>query len=131
MNSGKQISSYDIVGGLQAVVSDDTCHYFGGYYQVKLRVSVEVGLSEGWFDSLNTYRDALSRLGERVTFTRTFEKLGVPEQEIGSVRENLLNAFEANLLPYLNRDDFARRFASGEYRKAVESAAKPCFFPRD
>lgn len=126
----KTLRSYKIADGLQAAVEDDTSHYFGGYYHVRLHISVDVRISEGWFDSRETYRGAVARLGKRVTFTRTFEKMAVPDNEIDAVRATLLNAFETNLLPYLLRDDFPRRFAESEIKKALKAAVKTYAFTR-
>ena len=124
MGSDTPIRSYDIPGGLRVFVLDDTNHYFGGYFHVKLRVSVEIGLSESWFDSLEAYQDAVNRLGKTVMFSKLFEKMGVPKGEITSVRDSLLDTFETNTLPYFNHNDFAQKYALVEYRKATESAAK-------
>ena len=124
MGSDVSIRSYEIPGGLRALVMDETNHYFGGYFHVKLRVSVEIALSESWFDSLEAYGDAVNRLGKTVMFSKLFEKMGVPEGEIAAVRDSLLETFETNTLPYFNHNDFAQKYTLVEYRKTAESAAK-------
>lgn len=126
----KTLRSYSLAEGLQATVEDGTSHYFGGYYHVRLHILVDVRISEGWFDSRATYRDAVARLGERVIFTRTFEKMAVPDNEIDAVRATLQNAFEMNLLPYLLRDDFPRRFVESEIKKALKATTKTYAFTR-
>src|SRR5450631_3484464 len=113
---------YALADGCQAVVSDATRHYYGGYYHVRLRVEAEVKLSANWFENRAAYEDALKRLGSTVIFQRMLEKMAVPEMEIETVRQNLISTFETNLLPYLERPDFPRRFVISEYAKALTSA---------
>ena len=107
--------------GIRAVISDHTRHYFGGYYHVRIQVSADVPVFAGAFAVPSEYLDALQRLGTSVSFSRTLEKMAVPDSEIDVVRQQLLAAFDTNVLPYLLRDDFAGSFVQGEYRKALKS----------
>ncbi len=110
-------------GDIQATVSDVTRHYFGGYYHVRIRISADVAVSEAAFAGQADYQDALQRLGSSVQLSRTLEKMAVPEGEIDSVRRHLLESFDANVLPYLQRDNFAGSFVLSEYRKALKQSA--------
>jgi len=107
--------------GLLASVSDLTSHYFGGYYHVRILIRADVPVSAAAFDVELDYQDAVKRLGPSVSFRRTLEKMAVPDGEIDSVRQQLLASFDATMLPYLIRDDFADSFVRSEYRKAVKS----------
>jgi hypothetical protein len=109
-------------GGVTATVTDNTRHYFGGYYHVRIQVSADVPVSAASFDAASDYEDAVVRLGHSVTFSRTLEKMAVPDTEIDIVRQQLLAAFDANVLPYLLRDDFVPRFVHSEYHKKLKSA---------
>ena len=117
----KLIRTCVLGGGVQAVISDQTSHYFGGYYHVRILVSADVPLSAGAFADASEYQDALRCLGSSVSFSRTLEKMAVPDSEIDAVRQQLLAAFDANVLPYLLRADFAGSFVQSEYRKALKS----------
>lgn len=108
-------------GGVRAALCDHTRHYFGGYYHVRILVSADIPVSSCAFADASQLQDAVRRLGTSVSFSRTLEKMAVPESEIDSVRRQLLAAFDANLLPYLMRDDFAASFVQAEYRKALKS----------
>lgn len=123
MNSERPFRTYDLSDDCQAVVRDATRHYYGGYYLIRLQVVAAVELSTDWFESPAAYQDALGRLGSPVMFRRTLEKMAVPEGEIDAVRHSLLSDFESNLVPYLMRPDFPRRFVVSEYAKALTQAA--------
>lgn len=108
-------------GGVSATVKDCTRHYFGGYYHVRILVSADVPVSAGSFVALTDYEDAVIRLGQTVTFSRKLEKMAVPEEEIETVRQQLLAAFDANVLPYLLRETFVPGFVRSEYLKKLKS----------
>ena len=110
-------------GGVRAVISDHTRHYFGGYYHVRILVSADVPVSAGAFADASEYQDAVQRLGTFVSFCRSLEKMAVPEGELNVVRQHLLASFDTNLLPYLQRADFADSYVLSEFRKAVKSRA--------
>jgi hypothetical protein len=108
-------------GGVQATVRDQTRHYFGGYYHVRIQVSADVPVSAVTFVDEAEFQDAVKRLGAIVSFNRILEKMAVPDNEIDVVRQHLLESFDTNVLPYLLRDDFAGSFVLSEYRKALKS----------
>ena len=110
-------------GGIPAVLCDRTSHYFGGYYHVRIQVSADVPVSAGAFAGESEYQDAVQRLGPCACFSRTLEKMAVPESGIDAVLQHLLAAFDTNVLPYLLRADFTDSFVRSEYRKALQSRA--------
>ncbi len=124
MTAENTLREYHLAGGVTALVRDASRHYFGGYYHVRLRVTAEVPLGADWFDSALEYEDALACLGRSVRFSRTLEKMAVPQADIEAVQKALLDSFEANLLTYLSRPDFPRSFVRGEYAKARKPAAR-------
>jgi hypothetical protein len=108
--------------GVVAAVRDITRHYFGGYFHVRIQISAEIPVSSDYFDAGSEYEDAVVRLGSVVTFNRTLEKMAVPETDLDVVRQQLVAAFDANVLPYLQRDDFAPSFVRSEYQKKLKAA---------
>ena len=121
----KIIKTCTLSGRIEATVSDHTCHYFGGYYHVRIRISADVPVSACPFADSSEYQDAVRRLGTFVSFSRTLEKMAVPDSEVDDVRQHLLASFDAHMLPYLVRADFPGSFVQSEYRKALKS--RPVF----
>jgi hypothetical protein len=109
-------------GGVQATVRDQTRHYYGGYYHVRILVSADVPVIASAFADASEYQDAVQRLGTIVSFSRTLEKMAVPDSEIDVVRQHLLASFDTHMLPYLLRADFPSSFVQSEYRKAQKSS---------
>ncbi|KAB0666626.1 hypothetical protein F6V25_04195 [Oryzomonas japonica] len=124
MNSEQIVREYDLGGGITARLRDETRHYFGGYYHVRIEVSADIPLSASPFAGPEEYQAARRLLGERIRFRRVLEKMAVPETDIATARQSLLEAFDANVLPYLSRPDFPERFMRSEYAKCLKSSAR-------
>ena len=116
------IKTFLLGGGVRASVRDYTHHYFGGYYHVRIQVCADVPVTAGAFSDASELQDAVRRLGTFVSFSRTLERMAVPESEIGDVRQHLLASFDINVLPYLMRGDFSGSFVQSEYRKSLKSS---------
>lgn len=124
MNSEQTIREYDLGHGITAKLRDETRHYFGGYYHVRIEVSAHIPLSASPFSGPEEYQAARRLLGEQICFHRVLEKMAVPETDIAAARQSLLEAFDANVLPYLSRPDFPERFMLSEYDKCLKSSAR-------
>ncbi|HEY3423755.1 MAG TPA: hypothetical protein VGL27_03080 [Negativicutes bacterium] len=123
MNSQQIIKECLLENGLKALISDQTRHYFGGYYHVSLLITAEVSITDSIFKSESEYTDAISRMGESISFKSSLEKMAVPADEVNAVRASLLDSFENNALAYLSQPDFSKRFILNEYRKKIKSSA--------
>ncbi|MDA8429993.1 MAG: hypothetical protein M0T70_12135 [Geobacteraceae bacterium] len=121
MSTGELLKTCVLGGGVVATVKDLTRHYFGGYYHVRILVSADVPVSAASFAAAADYEAAVVRLGQAVNFSRILEKMAVPESEIDDVRQKLMADFDANVLPYLLRDNFAPGFVRSEFRKKIKS----------
>jgi hypothetical protein len=128
MNSDKLVRECELSAGLRAFIHDETSHYYGGYYHVRLQVTAEVPICGDWFGSEPEHEDALRRLGPMISFKRSLEKMAVPSAEVDSVRNSLLKSFETNVLSYLMRPDFASRFVLGEYQKACRAKTSSRYY---
>ncbi|QEM68478.1 hypothetical protein FO488_10050 [Geobacter sp. FeAm09] len=124
MNSEQAMREYELGGGITARLRDVTRHYFGGYFHVRIEVSAEIPLSATPFSGPEEYQAALRLLGGQIHFRRILEKMAVPEGDVTAVRQGLLEAFDANVLPYLSRPDFPGRFMRSEYVKRLKSPAR-------
>lgn len=121
------ISTIDLNRFITITLLDETRHYFGGYYHVKVLVYCDVPLVESFFDSKADFMDARSRLGETVRFERILEKMAVPEHEQLHVRGKLVDAFNDTALEYLSAPGFAGSFVRSSYRKSINKPARHCF----
>lgn len=124
MENNTPIGKLELAHGVKALITDHSRHYYGGYYHVCLEISAEVPLVEEWFKDATEYADAVRRLGASACFRRKLEKMAVPADELDTVRQRLLDSFDAHMRSYLLREDFPRRFVLSEYRAAL---AKPGF----
>jgi hypothetical protein len=122
MHSDSVIKVYRLNGGLLATVSDATRHYFGGYYHVRIEISADIPVSVSAFAGPDEHRQAVSLLGNSVHMFRSLEKMAVPAEEIDAVHRHLLESFEATVLPYLQREDFAASYVQSEYRAAQKKS---------
>ena len=109
---------------LNVTLCDETRHYFGGYYHVKVLAFCDVPILGAFFNSSNDFLDARSRMGDSVRFERVLEKMAVPQDEIESVRSRLVIAFNETTLYYLAVPDFAERFVRSAYLKLINKSVR-------
>lgn len=96
---------------------DQTRHYFGGYFHVKVLAYCDIPLEQSYFENAGEYSDAVKKMGASVRFERVLEKMAVPESGIESVRTLLTQAFHETTRAYLSTPDFPSRFVRSEYQK--------------
>jgi len=77
-----------------------------------------------FFEDEAQYLDALDKLGQSVVFERVLEKMAVPEQDIASIRNQLVDSFKNTAIGYLTTPDFERRFVRNEYRVILGKSVK-------
>lgn len=109
---------------LSLTLLDQTQHYFGGYYHVKVLVFCDVPVKQGFFEDATEHNTVLALLGDSVRFERVLEKMAVPESEIESVRGALIQTFHETSRSYLSVPDFAARFVRSEYEKRVRKSPR-------
>lgn len=124
LNNSNIITTIDLNSGLCITLSDETRHYFGGYYHVKVLAYCNVPLDRLHFEDEAQYLDAADKLGESVRFERILEKMAVPEQDIPTVRNQLVDSFKDTAVSYLSAPDFDRRLVRNEYRICNSKSAK-------
>lgn len=124
MSISKPIEILELESGISISLSNETRHYFGGYYHVKILAHCDIFLDRGFFDDETEYLDALQRLGKSVRFERFLEKMAVPEQNIESELNQLVTAFKQTAVPYLSAPDFECRLVRSEYRLSLNKTAK-------
>lgn len=103
---------------------DQTRHYFGGYYHVKILAYCDIPLEHGYFGNEAEFSHAVEKMGTSVRFERILEKMAVPESGIESVRNQLTQSFHKTTRAYLSVPDFASRFVRSEYQKRLKNPSQ-------
>jgi len=124
LNNSNIITSIELNSGIIITLSDETSHYFGGYYHVKILAQCNVSLDRMFFDDEAQYLDALDKLGQSVVFERILEKMAVPEQDIALIRDQLVDSFKNTAISYLSAPGFERSFVRNEYRSVLGKSVK-------
>jgi hypothetical protein len=101
-------------------VYDLTKVYFGDYHHVRIKIAcypdkVTAGWGQCTADSIDT---------GNISYIRTLEKMGVPSVDIENVKNDLLNDFKVNSIPYLSSPDFPQKMIEKELSKKVSPARK-------
>lgn len=110
--------------GLCITLLDQTRHYFGGYFHVKVLAYCDIPLEQEYFENGAEYSAAVEKMGTTVRFERVLEKMAVPESGLESVRSQLTQAFHETTRAYLSAPDFAPRFVRSEYQKCVKKTSQ-------
>lgn len=118
------IETITLDSALCITLLDQTRHYFGGYFHVKVLAYCDIPLEQSYFKNGAEFNDAVEKMGTSVRFERVLEKMAVPESGIESVRSQLTLAFHETTKDYLSVPDFAPRFVRSEYRKRVKKVSQ-------
>lgn len=117
-------SAIELESGLRLTFRDDSSHYFGGYFHVRISASCPVPLLRDYFESDAEFSSAQRLLGATVNFERSLEKMAVPEPELAAVRSQLIDDFNRSVRRYLESSGFAKGVVLKEYRAGFAAAQK-------
>ena len=122
------LPSRTLPNGLTVDLLDCTRHYYGGYWHVVLEVRCMVPVSAGQFEDAAAGGDARRILGEQQSFVRRLEKMAVRQDLLEQARQELLERFERNLLPFLSSEQFPPRFIASELEQQRRKTLRgiPC-----
>ena len=118
------IETVTLGSGLSIILLDQTRHYFGGYFHVKVLVYCDISLEQRYFESDVEYGSVVKKMGTTVRFERVLDKMAVPESDIESVRSQLIQAFHETTKAYLSAPDFAPRFVRSEHQKYMKKPSQ-------
>ena len=118
------IDTITLDSSLCITLLDQTRHYFGGYFHVKVLAYCDIPLKQSYFENNAEFSDATRKMGTSVRFERVLEKMAVPESGIESVRSQLTQDFHETTKAYLSVPDFAPRFVRSEYQKHVKKSSQ-------
>jgi hypothetical protein len=118
------IETIELNSALRITLLDQTRHYYGGYFHVKVLAYCDIPLKQNYFENDVEFGDAVLKMGTSVRFERLLEKMAVPESGIESVRSQLMQAFHETTKAYLSTPDFAPRFVRSEYQKHLKKSSQ-------
>jgi hypothetical protein len=118
------VETITLDSALHITLEDQTRHYFGGYFHVKVLACCDIPLQRGYFENDAEYSCAVTKMGMSVRFERILEKMAVPESGLESVRSQLIQAFRETARVYLSNADFAPRFVRSEFQKHVKKPSQ-------
>ena len=118
------IDTITLDSALCITLLDQTRHYFGGYFHVKVLAYCDISLKQSYFENDAEFNDAVGKMGASVRFERVLEKMAVPESGIESVRSQLTQDFHETTRVYLSVSDFVPRFVRSEYQKRVKVSSQ-------
>ena len=108
--------------GLVVRFFDRTGHYYGGFFHVAVVAECTVELRPEHFSSDLEFHDAVSHLGDTVTYEQRLERMGVRSEEVGKVRDILIERFLESARGYLTSPEFPSRLAISETMKLHKSS---------
>jgi hypothetical protein len=117
------IETIPIGSDLCITLHDQTSHYFGGYYHVKVCAYCDIPLQPCYFENADEFKKAEKLMGNSVRFERILEKMAVPETDREAVRDQLTHAFQETARTYLQSLDFIPRFVRNEYRERLKKSS--------
>ena len=103
---------------------DQSRHYFGGYFHVKVLVYCDVPVRMEYFATVAEGDAVVAAVGETVRFERVLEKMAVPQSDMETVRDQLIQTFRTTTGLYLSVADFASRFVMSEYQRRLKKTGK-------
>ncbi|MDD2898850.1 MAG: hypothetical protein PHI31_09075 [Desulfuromonadaceae bacterium] len=118
------IETITLDSALCITLVDQTQHYFGGYYHVKVLAYCDIPLLQSYFENDVEFKKAMELMGKGVRFERLLDKMAVPESDIESVRNGLTQSFHDTTKKYMSVPDFASRFVRCEYVKQVKNNSR-------
>jgi len=96
---------------------DMTSHYYGGFYHVAVMVEITFPLSPDFCTEDISYNETLSVLGKEVIYQQKLERMGVRNDLVETVKNELIVGFNSNLKGYFSDPAFPCRVVSYQLKK--------------
>jgi hypothetical protein len=107
--------------GLVVTFFDMTSHYYGGFFHVAIMADIELQLSPEVCPAGQSYEELTLSLGNKVRHQKKLERMGVENEEVGLVRNSLIDKFMETLSTYLYDPAFPARLVSAEAAKLIKN----------
>ena len=114
--------------GLQIVFTDESNRYFGDYHRICVVATIVCNLNDlltETADDESFFRQAIEKLGERLTVVKRFERMGVATADVEAVRTEMIDSFLRHAASYLSRPEYPRALVNAEVKKR----STHCFYP--
>lgn len=111
------IATIELPSGLCLSLHDESRHYFGGYYHVRISAYCPVTLVRDYFETDSDFKAAQTVLGPVARFEKILEKMAVPADDVATVQNQLIAAFNLTTRHYLESPGFAKAFVRSEFKK--------------
>ena len=111
MGSLELLHMLNLSNGLLISIYDQTKVYFGDYHHVRVKIICTLDSAAACKQFCPENVDLRS-----MSYTRTLERMGVPSEDIESVKKTLLDDFDRNSLSYISSADFPKKMITNELR---------------
>ena len=89
---------------------------------IVVRIPVEV--KDTYFDDASSYQKTVKVFGSPILFEYRNERTFVPIEERQSLFMAMLESFKKDVLPYLSREQFPKRFVLSKYEETLKNPWK-------
>jgi hypothetical protein len=110
--------------GLVAEVWDRSRTIAADTNSVVVIVRIPVVVKEEYFDDSSAYRKTVSKFGSPIVFEYRNERTFVLTDQREIVFGELLGGFRKDVLPYISKEHFPKRFILSKYREMMKDSWK-------
>ncbi|MGV8058228.1 MAG: hypothetical protein AB2L12_09435 [Smithellaceae bacterium] len=107
----KLIEEITLPNGLKLNIFDLSREIAAPTVKVEIAFKIDIGLDKAFFLSQVDYQQVKNIFGDKLVYEYTLERAYIKKEKGDAVREELINTFKNNLLPYLGVKNFAEKFA--------------------
>ena len=117
--SKTHLKNIELSDGITLSVWDLSRIAAGDRWFVRLEVSGDIPIKREYFDMIkdaaSAYAEAQKRFGSTMRYVYTRERIFVDQKLKDDVFKELLTTFEKNILPYMSKSDFWKKFVVSKY----------------
>ncbi len=107
----KLIEEIILPNGLKLNIFDLSREIAAPTVKVEIALKIDIALNESFFSTEVDYLQVKNIFGDKLIYEYTLERAYIKKEKGDIVREELINTFKNNSLPYLGTDNFAKKFA--------------------
>ncbi len=118
------IETIELPNGLTLEICDYSRSIAADTDKVELFVRTAILLDPSFFPDRSQYETTRTHLGESIPFEYRNERTFVATAQRKEVFRQFVDTFKKDILPYLSKPDFPRRFALSRYRDILNNPFK-------
>ncbi|MDH3997266.1 MAG: hypothetical protein OET90_00360 [Desulfuromonadales bacterium] len=100
--------------GITIVFNDESNRYFGDYHRICIVAAITCPLPQ---DKDTFWQQARTQLGEQLSVTRSFERMGVASANVETTRQSMIDEFMQSNVAYMQREQYLRSLVQAELSK--------------